>query len=122
MIRRLAQRTLVCGLIGAVTAVNCTWVAGADTGLAELTELSLDQLLNVEVVSASRYAQRASDAPAAVTVVTAADICALGYRNLADALQGVPGFYTTLRSHLQLRRRAWLFSSGRLQLATAGGV
>src|SRR4051794_34029335 len=58
-----------------------------------LTELSLEQLLDVRVVTASRYDQRASDAPSAVTVVTAEDMRIYGHRTLADALNTVPGIY-----------------------------
>lgn len=95
MIRRLRKRTLLGSFIGVVIAMNCPSAGGADAELSDLTALSIDQLLNVEVVSASRYAQRASDAPADVTVITAADIRAFGYRNLADVLQSVRGFYAT---------------------------
>ena len=36
-----------------------------------LSDLSLEQLLNVPVVSTSRYVQRSSDAPAAPAVIAA---------------------------------------------------
>lgn len=61
----------------------------------ELLQMSLEQLLDVEVVSASKYGQSASEAPASVSVVTADDIRTFGYRTLADALSSVRGFYIT---------------------------
>ena len=61
----------------------------------DLTELSLEQLLDVEVVSASRSAQKASDAPSAVTVLRGEDFRAYGWRTLAEALNSVRGFLTT---------------------------
>lgn len=47
------------------------------------------------VLAASKYEQRASEAPAAVTVITAEEIARHGYRTLADVLRAVRGFYTT---------------------------
>jgi iron complex outermembrane receptor protein len=61
----------------------------------DLTELSLEELLDVEVVSASRIAQKASDAPSAVSVLRGEDFRAYGWRTLAEALNSVRGFLTT---------------------------
>jgi iron complex outermembrane receptor protein len=58
---------------------------------AELADLPLDDLLNLEVTGASRTAQRRSDAAGAITVITAAEIKALGHRTIADALRTVRG-------------------------------
>jgi len=66
-----------------------------DAPAADLTDLSIDQLMNLEVVTASKFAQRTSEAPAAITVVTSADIKAFGYRSLADVLRSVRGMYVT---------------------------
>src|ERR1051326_2621470 len=61
-------------------------------------EPSLDQLVDVQVDSvfgASKYLQKVTSAPAAVSIVTAEDIKNFGYRNLADVLRGVRGLYVT---------------------------
>ena len=60
-----------------------------------IVALSLEQLLNVEVTSASKYAQKSSEAPSAVAVLTAEDIHTFGYRTLGDALGGLRGLYTS---------------------------
>lgn len=60
--------------------------------------LSLEELLNVEVESvfgASKSLQKTTEAPAAVTVVTASEIARFGWRTLADVLRNVRGFYVT---------------------------
>ena len=47
------------------------------------------------VITASRHEQKVSDAPASVVVIGADEIERQGYRTLAEALQSVPGFYTS---------------------------
>lgn len=61
---------------------------------ADLTDLTLEQLLQIEVITgASKYEQKVTAAPASITVVTADEIRAFGYRTLAEILQSVRGFY-----------------------------
>jgi outer membrane receptor for ferrienterochelin and colicins len=69
--------------------------AGAQQDVKDLSEVSLEELSNIQVYSASKHMQSASEAPASVTVVTADEIQKYGYRNLADILRSVPGFYVT---------------------------
>ena len=61
----------------------------------DLSEASLEELTNIQVYSASKHMQSASDAPASVTVVTVDEIQKFGYRNLGDVLRSVSGFYVT---------------------------
>ncbi|OCS49442.1 TonB-dependent receptor plug domain-containing protein [Ralstonia pickettii] len=82
----------------------------AQTDVADLTALPIEQLMQVQVVtSASKYAQAANEAPANVSVVTAADIKAYGWRTLADILGSLPGLYTNYdRSYHTLGARGIL--------------
>lgn len=57
--------------------------------------MSLEDLLAVEVSTASKFPQVAREAPASITVITAEEMRRFGYRTLADALRGVRGFYST---------------------------
>ena len=57
----------------------------------DLNALPLEQLLNLEVVTASKIPQKISEAPSSVTVITAEDIRLRGYRTLTEVLQSVPG-------------------------------
>lgn len=65
-------------------------VAGSNT-----YPLPLEQLLQVEVSGASRFSQPLSEAPAAVTVVSAEDVRGYGIRTLGEALQFAPGVFVT---------------------------
>lgn len=60
--------------------------------------MSLEELLGIEVESvfgASKTLQKITEAPAAVTIITAADISRFGWRTMADVLRNVRGFYAT---------------------------
>lgn len=59
----------------------------------DLTDLTVDQLQNIRIYSASKHLQSSSDAPSSVTVITARDIEQYGYRDLAEILESVRGFY-----------------------------
>ncbi len=67
----------------------------AAAGARDLTELSLEDLLQVEVTTASKYKQDAREAPSQVQVITADDIRQYGWRTLGEALGNLPGFYTS---------------------------
>lgn len=76
---------------------------------ADLTELSLEQLLDVKVTSASKFEQNASAAPSAVQVITHEQIRLHGWRTLAEALSSLPGLYTSFdRAYNFLGARGFL--------------
>ena len=75
------------------TALACaTLRAGAvESGTADMAEL--ETLLNQPVYAASKFAQAAADAPASVTVLTAGDIRAYGWRTIGEVLNAVRGVH-----------------------------
>jgi len=69
--------------------------------LFDLTELSLEDLLNMEVTSVSRKAESFFNAPAAIYVLTAEDIKRSGATSIPDALRLVPGLHVAkITSHV----------------------
>jgi len=91
--------TIVAVRLLAFTVTGCLTAAGAAAQTPsppDLAELSLRDLMSVEVVStASKFPQSVKEAPASITVITAEDIRRYGHRTLADTLRSVRGFYTT---------------------------
>lgn len=70
----------------------------AQPNATNLMSLSLDQLLEVKVDSvygASKYQQKLTEAPSAVSIVTDDDVKKYGYRTLTDILRGVRGLYVS---------------------------
>lgn len=60
--------------------------------LAELTELGIDDLMNMEVTSFAMKSQIVNETPAAVFVISPDDICRSGATSVPELLQMVPGF------------------------------
>ena len=90
------QKKTLSAVTSAVLALgmNSLWAADPIV-LADLTTFSIEQLMEVEVTSASKFPQKLNEAPAAVTIITAADIKSQGYRTLADILRSIRGLYVT---------------------------
>lgn len=75
----------------------------------DLTTLPLEQLLALDVYSASRYSQQTSEAPSNVSVISAGDIRAYGWRTLADVLRSLRGLYVSYdRNYSYLGARGFL--------------
>src|SRR6187549_617784 len=69
--------------------------ATQDPPKRDLADLSLEELMRIEVVTASRKEQRLIDIPAAVTVIRGEDIRRTGARNLPEALRMAPGTFVS---------------------------
>lgn len=83
--RRCAGSAIACALILTSTALAAL--------PEDLTELSLDALMQIDVTSVSKRAEPLQEAAAAVTVLTAEDIRRSGARSLAEVLRLVPGLH-----------------------------
>jgi iron complex outermembrane receptor protein len=77
-----------------LTGLTCA-AQTAQAADADLDELSLEQLLEVKVVSASKFEQRGRDAPSAVQVISREEIQRHGWRTLTEALNTLPGLYVS---------------------------
>jgi iron complex outermembrane recepter protein len=81
--------------IAIASAALLTAPAGraAEPENVDLLNLSIEDLMKVEVTTVSKRAQPLSQAPAAVTVITAEDIRRSGMTNVPDLLRMVPGLH-----------------------------
>ena len=61
-------------------------------GATELEDLSLEDLLNTKITTASKFSQRVSESPSSATVIRREEIRSHGWHNLHEALVGVRGF------------------------------
>ncbi|MGC2061858.1 MAG: TonB-dependent receptor plug domain-containing protein, partial [Thermodesulfovibrionales bacterium] len=71
---------------------------GSNQCETDLTDLSLDELMKIEieiVSGASKFEQKVTEAPSSVSIVTADDIKKFGYRTIADILRSLRGFFVT---------------------------
>ncbi len=62
-----------------------------DEAVEDVEELSLEELLNVEVVTATKKAQKISDVPATVISISASQVEKYGWRDLKDLFRALPG-------------------------------
>ena len=72
----------------------CSMTGGAKAAVSvstDLTELSLEELMNIEITSVSKKPERLADAAAAIFVITQEDICRSGATSIPEALRMVPG-------------------------------
>lgn len=58
-----------------------------------LLALNLEELMKVEVISASKRPQKINEAPSPIYVFTAEDIQRTGVRNVMELVKYIPGFY-----------------------------
>ena len=59
--------------------------------IENLLDLSLEELMDIKVTTATRTSQKIAEAPATMNVITAKQIKERGYQQLEDALRDIPG-------------------------------
>jgi iron complex outermembrane receptor protein len=82
---------LVIGLVLTLSGVPTAAIAQVATPPPDLGRATLEDLMQIQITSASRKEQRADEAPAAVFVITQADIRRSGIRTLPELLRLAPG-------------------------------
>jgi iron complex outermembrane receptor protein len=83
--------TTACFFIGTTTFRST--LANAAEGNLGLMTMSLEELLDLEVTTASKKSETVTEAPAFTHVITKDQIQRFGYRTVAEALSGVIGFH-----------------------------
>jgi outer membrane receptor for ferrienterochelin and colicin len=83
------NKNIQLAILSGVLAMAVTHNTSAQSR-SEFEELSLQDLLNVKITTASKATQKAGEAPASVIVITAKQIKTRRYRNLAEVLNDLP--------------------------------
>ncbi len=78
-------------LITLLTIPSASLFAQDEDAEMDLLDLDLDALVNMEVTSVSKKAQKITDAPAAISVIRGDDIIKAGALTIPDALRLIPG-------------------------------
>ncbi|MBT0962621.1 TonB-dependent receptor plug domain-containing protein [Denitromonas iodatirespirans] len=88
---------LCCQTIGVIwLSLAAPSASAAALSPEQLLDADIDTLIQIETaVDAGRFPQKRIHAPTRVTIVTAEDIEAYGYRTLADVLRSMRGLFTT---------------------------
>ena len=89
-------------------------VAATEAPLARLTDLSLEDLCDIQITSVSKRSERLSDAPTSVFVITADDIRRSGASSLPEALRLAPNLQVARAS-----ANGWAISSRGFNSASA---
>jgi iron complex outermembrane receptor protein len=85
----LAQRLFLLVVLGVFLAV--TVAAQGPQNIPDVTAISLEDLMNLQVTSVSKRAEKLADAAAAIFVITQDDIRRSGASSIPEALRLVPG-------------------------------
>lgn len=89
------MRSRVClrrgGLAAVAVLVGSLSATAADSVARSVADLSLEELMNIQVVSGAKKLQRVGDSAAAVFVITADDIRRSGATSIPEALRLAPG-------------------------------
>jgi len=61
--------------------------------LSDLFKMSLEELMNIEIVTAGKKKEKITDVPASVFIITREEIEDLGFSSFTEIMEFIPGFY-----------------------------
>jgi outer membrane receptor for ferrienterochelin and colicin len=96
-IRPVIVRSAFC-VLAVCQALGASTKADSSQASSDLTELSLEALMEIKVPTvygASKFEQRTTEAPSSISIVTSDEIKRYGHRTLADVLQSVQGLHVS---------------------------
>src|SRR6202161_4365356 len=99
----IIMRAVACELVLVASSLSAVQAQHAQP---DLTTLKIEDLMNVDVTSASKKEQKISRVPAAIFVITQEDIHRSGATNIPDVLRMVPGLEVA-----QINPSTWAISA-----------
>jgi iron complex outermembrane receptor protein len=115
-LRRLSP-VLFVALFLAHPAILTAQIASPGTSVKALKQLSIEELMDLEVTTVSRKKERWWSAPAGIDVVTGEDIRRSGVQNLPDALRLASGVHVA-----QSSARSWAISLRGMNVLAANKI
>lgn len=112
MTRRIAGVLILAGLLAGPAAAQDP--AGTAAAAADLKKLSIEELMEIDVTSVSRRAERLHEAAAAIIVITREDIRRSGVTSLPEALRLVNSLHVARQT-----QRDWAVSARGFNSTTA---
>jgi len=106
MMRAKAWRCGCTALALVAACAGAAWGSAGPPRATDLTELSLEELMGLQVTSVSRREERLFDAAGAVFVLTREDLRRSGVHSLPEALRLVPGMHVA-----QVNNSQWAIST-----------
>src|SRR5579863_8813013 len=119
--QRASERRALIGRIGGLSLLSLTLLAGEvpgqsspsspqpsaqSAGQLDLSQVPIEDLMNMKVTSVSKTEQKISQAAAAIFVITQEDISRSGATNIPDLLRMVPGMDVS-----QINANTWAVSA-----------
>ena len=92
---RAVRRALRASLALLLALSTLATPSGANSDLDDLTSLSIEELMQLDVAIVSRSKRHFSELPAAVYVITGDEIRRSGHSSVPEALRMVPGLYVS---------------------------
>jgi iron complex outermembrane recepter protein len=89
--RASRARRILAVALAALSVTSSVWADTASQDVPDITTMSVEDLMNMQVTSVSKRTQRVADAAAAVFVITQEDIERSGARSIPELLRMVPG-------------------------------
>src|ERR1700680_1494038 len=86
---RIVGRTVLASFMAVFLAAN--GAAQSQQSVPDVTALSMEDLMNIQVTSVSKRTQKVADAAAAIFVITQEDLRRSGATSIPEALRLVPG-------------------------------
>jgi outer membrane receptor for ferrienterochelin and colicin len=105
-------RTIVAAVLCLLAATRAFAGDGQTTPNRQVFDLSLEDLLQMKVITASRTEEELRRSTSVMSVITARDIERAGFRTLDDALARVPGFFPTSQATWKLVGTRGLVADG----------
>ncbi len=97
--RRCAYKPFIFGLLSLLTFITTLHIdAQVDSSKLKYLQLSLEEILNLEVTTALKSPGKLSDVPATLHLITHEQIVANGYTNLEEVLEDIPELEIQKRS------------------------